>query len=176
MKKFLLNLVAAALLFSTTAFALTDGDEFILNNSGSAANVTRLGSRLKEAGTVVATWNPSLITAHRSTIAAGIKLGQTLPKNAVITRSFIRILTPVTYAGVGSTSTLAFSCEDANNIFTATDIRPKAAGNFIEGASTGASTAFVANIAADCQITALVGGDQASTGKVQAYISYVISE
>lgn len=103
-------------------------------------------------------------------------LGVSLPAKALIVRSYIYIKTQFVDTG---TCTVALSCEDANNIKTATDISGTAAGGFIEGASTGASTAFVASIAAACVITATVadgGSCVPSAGYLDAYVEYVTTD
>jgi len=103
-------------------------------------------------------------------------LGVALPANAIITRSYIYIVTQLTDTG---TCTVAISCEDANNIKTATDITGTAAGGFIEGASTGAASAFVGGIAAACNITGTVadgGSCVPSAGKLIVYVEYVVGE
>ncbi len=103
-------------------------------------------------------------------------LGVTLPAKALITRSWIYVVTQLTDTG---TCTVALSCEDANNIKTATDISGSAAGAFIEGESTGAASAFVGGIASACLITATVadgGSCVPITGKVIAFVEYSVGE
>lgn len=112
------------------------------------------------------------VAADGGTIAAHA-LGVSLPANAVITRSWLYIVTQFADAGSG---TVALSCEDANNIKTATDITGSAAGAFIEGQSTGAASAFVGSIAAACEVTATVAGAAQSAGKLIAFIEYVVVE
>lgn len=100
-------------------------------------------------------------------------LGVTLPANAVITRSYFKIITQFSDAGSG---TVALSCEDADNIKTATDITGSSANAFVEGASTGAASAFVRGIASACVITATVAGSNQDTGKLVGWVEYVIEE
>lgn len=103
-------------------------------------------------------------------------LGVTLPAKALITRSYIYVVTQ--FADTG-TCTVAIHCEDANNIKTATDITGSAAGAFIEGQSTGAASAFVGSIASACAITATVadGGSCVPTaGKGIVFVEYVVGE
>jgi hypothetical protein len=100
-------------------------------------------------------------------------LDAALPAKAVIIRSWLRVTTQ--FADTG-TCTIAISCEDANNIKTATDITGSAAGAFIEGQSTGAASAFIASIAAACTITGTVadGGSCVPTaGKLTGWVMYV---
>lgn len=101
-------------------------------------------------------------------------LGVALPAKTLITRSYIRIETQLVDTG---TCTVAIHCEDANNIKTATDITGTAANGFIEGQSTGAASAFVASIAAACNITLTVangGSCVPSAGKGEVYVEYVV--
>ena len=100
-------------------------------------------------------------------------LGVYLPAKAVITRSWYYVVTATSGT---PTSTVAFSCEDANNIKTATDMTAYAANQIVEGASTGAASAFVKSIAAACEITATVAADIMSSGKIDLYIDYTLSE
>ena len=99
--------------------------------------------------------------------------GVTLPAKAVIIRSYLRIITQFTDAGSG---TVALHCEDANNIKTATDITGSTAGAFVEGASTGAASAFVSSIGAACTITATVAGADQTAGKFEGWVTYVLHE
>lgn len=103
-------------------------------------------------------------------------LGVFLPAKAVIIRSYFQVIAQFTDTG---TCTIALSCEDANNIKTATDISGSSAGAFVDGASTGAASAFVGSIAAACEITATVadGGSCAiSAGKLIGFVHYVVTE
>lgn len=100
-------------------------------------------------------------------------LGVSLPANSIITRSWLYIVTQFSDSGSG---TVAVSCEDANNIKTATDITGTAAGGFIEGQSTGAISAAVGGIAAACEVTATVATATQATGKALIFIEYVVGE
>jgi len=107
--------------------------------------------------------------------AAGTyNLGVSLPKGAIITRSWYYVATAFTDAGDG---TVAISCEDANNIVTAVDITGKALDSVNEGESTGAASAFKKSIAAGCNITATVAGSSiVSTGKANIYVEFVAQD
>lgn len=108
--------------------------------------------------------------------AGSYSLGAVLPARAVITRSFYEVTSAITgEAG----ATIAFSCEDANNIKTATDMElvaptTHAAHSFVEGASTGTAATFVRGIAAQCVVTATVASGAYSTGSFDLYIDYVV--
>ncbi len=103
-------------------------------------------------------------------------LGVSLPAKTLITRSYINVVTQFTDSG---TCTVAISCEDANNIKTATDITGTAANGWIEGQSTGAASAFIGNIAATCEITATIadgGSCVPANGKAIIFVEYNVVE
>lgn len=102
-------------------------------------------------------------------------LGVQLPANAVITRSYFKIITAFT-SGASGGGTVALSCEDANNIKTATDLSSSSKNAFLEGQSTGASSAFVRGIAAACNITATVASTNQTAGKLVGWVEYMIEE
>jgi hypothetical protein len=112
------------------------------------------------------------VATDLGTIGAHL-LGVTLPAKSIITRSFFYTDTQFVDGGAG---TVALSCEDANNIKTATDITGNAVGVIVEGESTGAASAFKASIAADCEVTATVAGAAQTAGKLTAYIYYVVTD
>ena len=101
-------------------------------------------------------------------------LGVFLPANAVITRSYFKVITQFVDSG---TTTIALSCEDANNIKTATDITGSAANAFVEGASTGTAETFVRGIGARCEITATPAGAAThllQAGKLVGWVEYIL--
>jgi hypothetical protein len=102
-----------------------------------------------------------------------ISLPAALPAHAIIIRSWFEIKVQFVDAGAG---TVALSCEDANNIKTATDITGSAVGALVEGASTGAASAFTTSIAAPCVITATVAGAAQTAGALTLWVSYVVGE
>lgn len=97
-------------------------------------------------------------------------LGVTLPAASVITRSWMRFGPAFSDSGSG---TVAIHCEDANNILSAADLTVHPTGGFLEGASTGATAAMKAGIAADCPIIATVATTAQLTGRVTVWIEYV---
>lgn len=102
-----------------------------------------------------------------STVNSGAHgLGVYLPGKAVILRDWMQIVTPFTDDGSG---TVAFSCEDANNILTAEDLTNDSAGY---KAGNGA----VAGIANRCEITATVATASQTAGKLVLYLEYFIGE
>ena len=104
---------------------------------------------------------------------AAYGLGVTLPAGAVIVRSYFKIITQFVDGGSG---TVALSCEDANNIKTATDITGSADNAFVEGESDGAAANFQRDIAAACEITATVAGAEQTAGKLVGWVEYVVED
>ena len=106
-----------------------------------------------------------------------IPLGVRLPQNSILTRSYLYIVTQFTDSGSAS---VALSCEDADNIKVPYQATGDAAGTLIEGASTGAASAFKSGIGAQCEITATVAsstaGDQLTAGKLVGWVEYVVAE
>ena len=113
-------------------------------------------------------WNASAGT-NGGVAAHG--LGAWLPAKAIITQSYMQIKTVFRGAGTGA-STVAFHCEDANNILTAEDLYGDSAG-IKAGNETGAAGAMVGSIAAPCQITATVAGYAQTSGKLVLFVDYV---
>lgn len=126
------------------------------------------GSHVKQL--VVATYDFSKYGGS-STVNSGVIPipNAKLPANALIVRSYLWIEKKL----VGAGNTIAFSCQNANNIFTATNITPNAANSPVDGVETGASAVF-ANITAPCTVKATLAGNNLTAGKVTAYIEYVV--
>ena len=97
--------------------------------------------------------------------------GVYLPAGSIIMRSWFYITTQFVDAGSG---TMAVTCEDTNNIYGATDITGNAAGSFFDASQDGSPDTFVANIAAECEITVTVGGTPITAdGKFELFVEYV---
>ncbi len=114
------------------------------------------------------------VAAHGGSVGART-LGVFLPGSAVVTRSYLQVLTPFT-SGASGGGTVALSCEDANNIKTATDLSGSSVNAFVEGQSTGATSAFVRDIAAPCNITATVASTAQTAGKLVGWIDFIIAQ
>lgn len=110
-------------------------------------------------------------TAGGNGVIGAYDTGVDLPAKAVITRSFFVVNTQFVDAGSG---TVAISCEDANNIKTATDITGSADGAIVEGESTGAASAFKSSIAAACPITVTVAGADQTAGSLTGFVEYYV--
>lgn len=190
--KFLLVASLAVLTLPGTSFsAVTTAQKYKLNNQmGPVARSVQLGTLLDQAEAVNGTSSTvqaaegSLLhrvahalydTGGSSTVGGAIgphATGVSLPAKAIITRSYMEVETQFVDAGSG---TVAVSCQTANNIYSAADITGVTAGQFIEGVSTGASTAFQ-KITSDCAITATVAGAAQSAGKLHIFVEYVVGK
>jgi hypothetical protein len=110
------------------------------------------------------------VAADGGTIGAR-GLGVFLPAKALIKQAWFYVDTQFVDAGTG---TVALSCEDANNIYTATDITGQAVGTVTSGAATGVAANMVKAIAAQCEITATVAGAAQTAGKLTLWVEYVV--
>ena len=113
------------------------------------------------------------VAVDLGTVAAHA-LGVTLPAKSIILQTWFYTVTQFVDAGAG---TVAISCEDANNLYTATDITGIAVGTITAGAADGhAAATFVGSIAAACEVTATVATAAQSAGKLIFFIEYVVVE
>ena len=112
------------------------------------------------------------VAVDTGTIGAHL-LGLSLPANSIITRSWFYTVTQFVDAGAG---TVAISCEDANNIYSAADITGIAGGAFTSGVQDDAIGNFTGSIAASCEVTATVATAAQSAGKLILFIEYTVVE
>ncbi len=104
-------------------------------------------------------------------------LGVYLPANSVLTQSWFHVLTQ--FAGTG---TVALSCEDAGNIYSAAQLSGSAAGAIVKGRQTGGTDSMTVGISDKCQLTATVGADGGnggatlSAGKLLLFVEYLVTE
>lgn len=132
----------------------------LASQTAGGLNVVRLATAIYDCAT------DCTVGAH--------SLGVALPAKALIIRSWLYTVTQMSDTG---TCTIAFSCEDANNIKTATDFGAVSADTLTEGASTGATSAMTKSIASACNITATTadgGSCVPSTGKMMVFVEYVV--
>ncbi len=109
------------------------------------------------------------VNGGSSTVNSGtVDLGVALPAKATILRSYLYVNTQPQTSNSG---TLAFFCQTANNIKTATAAASWATG-WVDGAATGASSVF-GDITAACNISAKIATGALTAGKVTAYVEYV---
>ena len=76
-------------------------------------------------------------------------------------------------AGAG---TIAVQCEDANNILSAADQSAVTDGTFLASAIVGTAATMVDDIAAECDISFVIGGAAISAGKIRGYCRYSVHE
>ena len=99
-------------------------------------------------------------------------LGVSLPKNAIITRSY---LYSIKQPYGTSSPKIAFFCQTANNIYNPSNtLSVSADGTFAEGSQTG-TAANMSVITAKCDISAVTTGTIQS-GLVTVYVDYVVHQ
>jgi hypothetical protein len=153
---------------STTGIKMSTGAILVGNSSGKAGLITPTANTpYGVVKTAKATYDFSTMGG---TIGA-ISLGVALPANATIIRSWTYTVTQV----AGASSTMALSCETANNIYSAADRTGIAAGAYTEGVSTGAASLFK-SITAACNITATIAVANVTAGKFNVYVQYVVHD
>jgi len=108
-----------------------------------------------------------------SCVIGTVSMIQTLPANAVIYQSWWFTETQFVDGGAG---TVAFHCEDADNIFTAADITGNADGAIIAGNATGVIATMTAGIAAGCTITATIATAEQTAGVLTLYVMYTVHD
>jgi len=108
-----------------------------------------------------------------SCVAGTVSMVETLPANAVIYQSWWFTETQFVDGGSG---TVAFHCEDANNIFTAADITGNADGSIVAGNATGVIATMTAGIAAGCTITATIAVAEQTAGVLTLWVMYTVHD
>lgn len=169
------------LLAATSFAAIPAGDVYKLNNyMGQAAKDANLGTVVNEGGErglardghqpkqiLVGTYDYSVLGGQSLSV---IELGVSLPDNAIITRSYIDVITAL----VGAGSTIALYTEAANDVKTATAVASWGIG-FLEGQSTGTAASFK-KMTAERGLRMEISGNALTAGKFKAYVEYVMSE
>ena len=157
--------------FSTAEDAIDAVEADVVALEALPANVAYTSTGIQNPRIARVTYN---VDVHGTAVGAH-GLGVSLPAKAIITESWF--YTDTQFADSGS-GTVALSCEDANNIFTATDITGNAAGTIVDGATPPGETSgfYVKNIAAACEITATVASAAQTSGKLTAFIKYVVHD
>lgn len=169
MKKLLLALLVAV---PALAAVLTTDKVYKLNNyMGATAHEVQLGGLLDATHRVVeATYDVSVDEAT----AGSHELGISIPDNAIITRSYLDILTRPAHANGSAGGSLIVEVESAADVLAA-----KHAGTFsvglLEGLQTGAVSAAIKTSAVR-QPKVIVTGDTLTAGKVKVFLEYVVSE
>lgn len=71
-----------------------------------------------------------------------------------------------------ATTSLAIQCEDASNLLAATNPKIRATGELLQLIPAGATGSFVKNIAAACEIKAVVGTTAWTGGEINGFLEY----
>ena len=100
-------------------------------------------------------------------------LGVSLPANALLKQAYFYVKTQFVSASNG---TIALSCEDANNIYSATNITGQAAGAITAGVPIGTVATMSSAIAAPCEITATVASASYTAGKLNLFLEYLVRD
>lgn len=148
---------------------LAYGSIMVGNHSGKSADKAPSSDGLDAVRLARATYD----VAVASGAVGAHPLGVSLPAKAIIKQAWLNIKTQFTDNGAG---TVAFHCEDANNIITAQDITGLAAGTNHPGAASGPAGSMVGSIAAECEITATVATTEQTAGKGIVFVEYVVGE
>lgn len=120
-----------------------------------------------------AVWDPSG-TASMGTVGAHV-LGVTVPANAVIRQ--VWFYTKTSLVSTGNNGTIAFSCNNANDLFSAADIDASSgvAGQIGAGVEVGTAATMLKVVAA-CNLTATVAVNAFTAGKIDLFVEYVLGE
>lgn len=122
------------------------------------------------------TFDPSGVAADR-TVAAHT-LGPTIPDNSVILGGYIEILTG--FASANDSATIALSVNAANDLVTATAISSGTFWDAVAGkvvvpdALNAAGVATAIKLTAARQVTATVGTQALTAGKLVGWLFYVV--
>jgi len=164
--------------------------EFQIENQSDTTRTKRTGTVVREIA--VATFNPSANTGERTAAAHG--LGVYIPDNAVITRAWVDVITTFQSAGADA-GTIALHLQSANDIVSAIAISD--ASNVWDAGIHGSKIGFpaLADTATDTalevaalfaasmlkttairEVTATVGGQALTAGKLNVYLEYTISD
>lgn len=171
----------AVLLVSGLAIAAISTDKkYKLNQyMGATARETNLGTLIDEGGQVGHAKDGHqpksvLIATYDFSVDGGdsVSLPETLPEDAVITRSYIEVLTQPVTAGTGSS--VVITTESSGDVYAET-----AATSLTTGFKAGVSDGTVSNfkkMTASRPVTIGVIGDDLSAGKIKVYLEYFMSE
>lgn len=145
--------------------AITGNDSDISTNAaGIATNVTALKERVK-----VAHYNLDV----SATIDAGtVDTGLDIPAGSIIKQSYYYIGETIVSS---DDNTIAFHCETANDLFTATDLTDTATGSVLEGAITASATPadYIYSDGCDVVLTVGAGTSGLTAGDLDFIVEYV---
>lgn len=102
-----------------------------------------------------------------------VNLGVSLPKDAVVTRSWLEVTTSFTSGGA-ATVALGIATDDATGILGATAMAGLAAG-FVEGVQDGTAANFSTKTTAERELIATIATADLTAGKLNLFVEYVTS-
>jgi hypothetical protein len=110
------------------------------------------------------------VAAQGGTSGSTYNLGITLPAKSIIRQAWFYVKTQFVSAGNG---TIALSCEDANNIFSAANITGTAADAITAGVPTGVASTMAKGIAANCNVIATIASSAYTAGVLNLFLEVV---
>jgi hypothetical protein len=169
-QKYKLNSQMGQVAFETQLGTLLDSAERV--NGADSTYQGAVSTVLKRVARAV--YDAETNSWGSSTVNSGKHyLGVPIPRGAIITRSFIEI--DKQFASPAGNGEIAFQCgpSGAGNVKAAADIDSSAAGAFLEGAATGASSAFQ-KIGAACDLYGVVTVNPFTQGRAIIFVEYVV--
>lgn len=153
--------------------ALEAGSGLVAGSIAESKLAAPTGAALYVPRLARAVWNPSGVTADRAVGAH--TLGVTVPANAVIRQ--VWFFTKTSLVSTGNNGTIAFSCNAANDLFSAADIDASSgvAGQIGAGVEVG-TAATMLKVTTACNLTATVAVNAFTAGKIDLFVEYVIAE
>lgn len=157
--------------------ALDDAGEYVLNHfSGSNLARYRVGTELRQVKKVAKLTFNFATYKSGTTVATGAYVLGTLPKDAIVTRTFVDVITGFTSQGTNA-GTVALSIQSANDVKTATAVSDGYYAN--TGLKIGAQDDAIGNflkLTAQRNVTATVATQKLTAGKLNLVVEYLLSE
>lgn len=165
-------------MFSSPAFAALGVDgEYVLNNfAGGVFSKYKLGTELREVKKTAKYTFDFAKYKRGTTVSIGTYVLGSLPKDAIITRSYVDVATGFTSEGTNA-GTIAFHVQSANDIVTATAVSNALYAN--TGIKAGSQDDAIGNflkLTANRNVTATVATQRLTAGKLNLVVEYVMSE
>lgn len=154
---------------------ITAAKKFLLNKGVTNAPSVKLGDELsKEKNVVKCVYDFSVGGGDVGDIELKDMDGKSvvLPDNAIVTHAFAHILTTCTSGGA---ATVAVKSEGAGDIMAATAVASLTAGAFIDGVPAN-TAATVKLMSADRTVKATIAVAALTAGKLNVFITYVLSD
>jgi hypothetical protein len=173
----LLLLVFAANSFATTGpfhpYEKAKFDSVDSNISSNDTDISNLQTTNKNYSKIFEFDASAVAAPSGETIVLG-----TLPANAILLESYFYVNTPVI---APSDNTIAFQCESANDLFTATDLTDEPSGTLYNGAidwENNATAPQVTTGSDGCNVSAVIGAGTTgvTAGILKLYVEYVLDE